>query len=115
MLLICRDEVELGKFLGCIDIIPLAFRAAASETCSIYKLHTSPSGIQILAFKNCSSDCISLFAKGEFKLVSSQNNKVVDFISSSEVNSSFSVNEAAVDMFESIPSALKQLKDKVSS
>ncbi|PWA77796.1 alpha/Beta hydrolase fold protein [Artemisia annua] len=73
------SEVELGKFLGSINIIADAY-GAISKTMSTYELHTSPSGIQILAF-NCPTDYTTRFLNGEFCLVSSENHKVVDFIS----------------------------------
>ena len=110
----CRfsSEVELGKFLGSINIISDAY-GAISKTTSTYELHTSPSGIQILAF-NCPTDYTTRFLNGEFCLVSSENHKVIDFISTGRKDKfSFSINKAAVELFEHLPDDLKCLQKKV--
>ncbi|KAJ0754486.1 putative carboxylesterase [Helianthus annuus] len=106
-------EVELGKFLGSIDIIPYAF-CAILETSSTYEIRKSPSGIQVLAF-NCSSDYTTQFLDNEFGLVSSEEHKVLDFISAGEVNPSFSINKAAVELFENLTNDLEHLKYKLEA
>ncbi|KAI3670046.1 hypothetical protein L6452_41633 [Arctium lappa] len=110
------SEVELGGFLGSIDVVPDAFRALSNTSSSSsslsYEFHTSSSsGIQILAFK-CSNDYrIRFLNNGGFDLVSSETFQVVDFIAT-KVNKSFFVNEAAVELFQSLPLELKEPKDQ---
>ncbi|XP_076931994.1 senescence-associated carboxylesterase 101-like [Bidens hawaiensis] len=103
------SEVELGKFLGSIDVIPDAYRAI-SEMNSVYELSTTRSGNNILAFK-CSSDYTARFLSGGIDLVSSEGLPVVDFIST-KLNPSFSVNEAAVELFQHLGEDLKELENK---
>ncbi|KAF5793202.1 putative carboxylesterase [Helianthus annuus] len=104
------SEVELGKFLSSIDIIPYVFNVVRklAEKNSPYELHTSPYGIKVLAF-NYSLDYTTRFANGEFDLVSSQSHEVVDFIST-KVNPSFFINKAAVELFKHVKNNLKELK-----
>ncbi|XP_076894722.1 senescence-associated carboxylesterase 101-like [Bidens hawaiensis] len=105
------SEVELGKFLGSIDIIPHAYQAISKtilETNLTYKLHTTSSGHNVLAFK-CSTDYTNRFLNGEFGLVSSENHQVVNFIST-KVNSSCKINKAAVDLFQNLGDDLKELE-----
>nr|GEY17768.1 senescence-associated carboxylesterase 101-like [Tanacetum cinerariifolium] len=104
------SEVELGKFLGCVDLIPNAYEAI-SKTTATYKLHESPPGIQILAF-GCPDEKTKGLFEGEFDLVSSENHQVVDFIST-EVNPKFFINKAAVEWFEHLPSDIKELEKKL--
>ncbi|KAK9067265.1 hypothetical protein SSX86_014591 [Deinandra increscens subsp. villosa] len=104
-----RSEVELAKFLGSLDIIPEAY-GAISETNLAYELHTTSSGIDVLAFK-CPPDYTPRFLDGEFDLVSSEKLQVVDFIST-KVNPSFSINKAAVELFEGLGDDLKELENK---
>ncbi|KAI3727200.1 hypothetical protein L1987_67011 [Smallanthus sonchifolius] len=94
------SEVELARFLSNIDIIPYAFGAIPemSEEKLTYKLHTGLYGIKVLAF-NCTTDYTTPFVNHEFHLVSSQDHKVVDFIST-KLKPSFSINKAAVELFE---------------
>ncbi|XP_024978308.1 senescence-associated carboxylesterase 101-like [Cynara cardunculus var. scolymus] len=107
------SEVEVGGFVGSIDVVPEAFRAVSetSSSSSSYGFHTTSSGIQILAF-NCSIDYRNRFLSGGFDLVSSETFKVVDFIGT-KVNPSFFISEVAVELFESLPLELKQLKDEL--
>ncbi|XP_076954273.1 senescence-associated carboxylesterase 101-like [Bidens hawaiensis] len=102
------SEVELGKFLGSIDIIPHAYQTI-SETSLTYKLHTTSSGHNVLAFK-CSPDYTKRFLNGEFGLVSSDKHQVVNFIST-KVNSSFKINKAAVELFQNLGNDLKELEN----
>ncbi|KAK1432814.1 hypothetical protein QVD17_09715 [Tagetes erecta] len=104
-----RSEVEVGKFLGSADIIPDAYRAI-SETDLTYELHTTRFGIDVLAF-NCSVDYTTPFLEGDLDLVSSKEPHVLDFIST-KVNSSFSVNKAAVELFHNLGDDLKELENK---
>ncbi|KAI3784761.1 hypothetical protein L1987_43866 [Smallanthus sonchifolius] len=101
-----RSEVELGKFLGSNDVIRDAYRAI-SETTVPYKLHTRSSGINVLAFI-CSPDFTTRFLTGEFDLVPSENLKFI----STKVNSSFSINQAAVELFQPTDDDLKELENK---
>ncbi|KAI3670048.1 hypothetical protein L6452_41635 [Arctium lappa] len=106
------SEVELGGFLGSIDVVPDAFRALSdSSSSSSYEFHTSSSGIQILAF-NCSNDYRIRFLNGGLDLVSSETFQIVDFIAT-KVHKSFFINEAAVELFQSLPLELKELKDQL--
>ncbi|KAM0033644.1 putative carboxylesterase [Helianthus debilis subsp. tardiflorus] len=105
-----NSEVELGKFLGSIGVIPEAYQAI-SETTLAYELHTTPSGNTVLAFTSCSPDYTTRFLTGEFDLVPSENLQVVDFIST-KVNSSFFINEAAVELFQQLGDDLKELENK---
>ncbi|XP_076897747.1 senescence-associated carboxylesterase 101-like, partial [Bidens hawaiensis] len=107
----CRfsSEVELGKFLGSTGIIPDAYRAI-SETNLAYEIHTTRSGTSVLAFK-CFPDYTNRFLDGEFGLVSSENHQVVEFILT-KVNSSFKINEAAVELFQNLGDDLKELENK---
>ncbi|KAI3784759.1 hypothetical protein L1987_43864 [Smallanthus sonchifolius] len=104
-----RGGVELSKFVGSLDIIPEAYRAI-SETNLSYELHTSPSGINVLAFNYC-TDYTTRFLEGEFALVPSKNLQILHFIST-KVNPSFSVNEAAVELFQNLGDDLKELENK---
>ncbi|GKA12455.1 senescence-associated carboxylesterase 101-like protein [Tanacetum coccineum] len=52
------------------------------------------------------------FLNGEFDLVSSRDHKILDFIST-KVNPSFSINRAAVDLFESLSFELKELQNEL--
>ncbi|KAI3784760.1 hypothetical protein L1987_43865 [Smallanthus sonchifolius] len=104
-----RGGVELSKFVGSLDIIPEAYRAI-SETNLSYELHTSPSGINVLAFNYC-TDYTTRFLEGEFALVPSENLQILHFIST-KVNPSFSVNEAAVELFQNLGDDLKELENK---
>ncbi|KAL7604518.1 senescence-associated carboxylesterase 101 [Lactuca sativa] len=104
-----NSEVEVGKFLGSIHVIQDAYRAI-SQTSSTYQLHTSPSGIKVLAF-NCLSDYTIPFRKGE-DLVSSDNHKVVEFIST-KVNPKISINKAAVELFELHFNELSELSNQL--
>lgn len=97
-------ELELGKFLGSLDIILEAFQAISDTTLSC-ELHTSLSGLKVLAF-SCPTDYTTRFLKGEFELVSSE---VVDFIST-KVNPKISINKAAVELFENLSEDLKELE-----
>ncbi|KAI3726049.1 hypothetical protein L1987_65846 [Smallanthus sonchifolius] len=103
------SEVELGKFLGSVDVIPEAYRAI-SETNLTYELHTTRSGIDVLAF-TCSPDYTTRFLQGEFDLVPSENLHLLDFIST-KINSSFSINKAAVELFQHLGDDLKELEYK---
>lgn len=76
-----------------------------------YELHTSRYGIDVLAF-NCSDDYTALYLEGELELVSSDKPHVLDFIST-KVNSSFSVNKAALELFLNLGDDLKELENKV--
>ncbi|MFS7970660.1 putative carboxylesterase [Helianthus anomalus] len=105
-----NSEVELGKFLGSIGVIPEAYQAI-SETTLAYELHTTPSGNTVLAFSSCSPDYTTRFLTGEFDLVPSKNLQVVDFIPT-KVNSSFSINKAAVELFQQLGDDLKELEHK---
>ncbi|XP_076916906.1 senescence-associated carboxylesterase 101-like [Bidens hawaiensis] len=107
--LMFSSGVELGKFLVSIDVIPDAYQAI-SETYLPYELRTSRSGNNILAFK-CSSEYTAGFLNGGIDLVSSEKLPVVDFIST-KVNSSFSINEAAVELFQHLDYDLKELEKK---
>ncbi|XP_076892438.1 senescence-associated carboxylesterase 101-like [Bidens hawaiensis] len=104
-----NSEVELGMFLGSIDVIPDAYRAI-SKMNSVYELSTTRSGNNILAFK-CSSDYTARFLSGEIDLISSEGLPVVDFIST-KVNPSFSVNEAAVELFQHLGDDLRESENK---
>ncbi|KAL8231560.1 hypothetical protein R6Q57_001338 [Mikania cordata] len=105
------SEVELGKFLGSVDVIPEAYRAI-SEMNSTYELHPTRFGINVLAFK-CSPDYTTRFLEGELDLVSSEKSRVLDFIPTKS-NPSFSVNKAAVELFQGLGDNLKELENKVS-
>ncbi|KAJ0754483.1 putative carboxylesterase [Helianthus annuus] len=105
-----NSEIELGKFLGSIDVIPDAYQAI-SETTLAYELHTTRSGNTVLAFSSCSPDYTTRFLTGEFDLVSSENLQVVDFIPT-KVNSSISINKAAVELFQQLGDDLKELEHK---
>ncbi|PWA57594.1 alpha/Beta hydrolase fold protein [Artemisia annua] len=106
-------ELEKGNFLGSMDFLADAYDAVLKTTSPLaYKLHTSPSGIQVLAFGCNSPDYTTRFLNGEFKLVSSENHKVVDFIST-KVNSKFLINEAAIVLFEPLLVELKELEDEI--
>ncbi|GJW86933.1 hypothetical protein Tco_0162273 [Tanacetum coccineum] len=103
------SEVELGKFLCNLDIILEAFQAI-TDTSLTYDVHTSPSGVKILAF-SCPVDYTTRFLKGEFQLVSSE---VVDFIST-KANPEISINKVAVELFENLSDDLNELlKNKPS-
>ncbi|MFS7970670.1 putative carboxylesterase [Helianthus anomalus] len=97
-------------FLGSIGVIPEAYQAI-SETTLAYELHTTPSGNTVLAFSSCSPDYTTRFLTGEFDLVPSENLQVVDFIPT-KVNSSFSINKAAVELFQQLGDDLKELEHK---
>ncbi|KAJ0817081.1 putative carboxylesterase [Helianthus annuus] len=105
-----NSEVELGKFLGSIGVIPEAYQAI-SETTLAYELHTTRSGNTVLAFNSCSPDYTTRFLNGGFDLVPSKNFQGVDFIST-KVNSSFFINEAAVELFQQLGDDLKELENK---
>ncbi|XP_071710321.1 senescence-associated carboxylesterase 101 [Rutidosis leptorrhynchoides] len=89
--------VELSKFLRSIDIIPDAY-LASSKTSGDYQLHTS-TGIQILAFNSPNADYTARFLKPDSVFVSSDNHTSVDFILT-KVNKKFSINKAALDLFD---------------
>ncbi|KAI7732801.1 hypothetical protein M8C21_029404 [Ambrosia artemisiifolia] len=101
------SEVELGKFIGNIDAIRDA-NQAISETNLAYELHTTRSGVNVLAFSSCSTDYTTRFLNGEFDLVPSEN---LEFIPT-KVNSSFFVNKAAVELFQELGNDLKELENK---
>lgn len=105
------SKVELSKFLGSLDVLPDAYHAIL-ETSLAYQLHTSPSGIQILAFK-VPLDHTTRFLNGEFDLVSSESHNVVDFIST-KGNPLFCINKAAVDLFEHLIPKLLQLEAQLT-
>ncbi|XP_076899902.1 senescence-associated carboxylesterase 101-like [Bidens hawaiensis] len=105
----CRFSSKLGSFLGSIDVIPDAYQAILDMN-SVYELSTSRSGNNILAFK-CSSEYTTRFLNGEIHLVSSEKLHVIDFIST-KVKSSFSINEAAVELFQHLGDDLKELENK---
>nr|XP_043616582.1 senescence-associated carboxylesterase 101-like [Erigeron canadensis] len=105
------SEVELGKFLGSIEIISDAFRAIA-ETSLAYELHTTPSGIKVLAFKqHCSTEDTTQFLAKESDLVSLENHETVDFIST-KVNSKVSINGTAIQLFERLSEDLKEVENQ---
>lgn len=97
-----------------MDLLADVYDAVLKTSPLAYKLHTSPSSIQVLAFGCNSPDYTTRFLNGEFKLVSSENHKVVDFIST-KVNSKFLINEAAIILFEPLLVELKELENEVSS
>ncbi|KAK1432816.1 hypothetical protein QVD17_09717 [Tagetes erecta] len=101
-----RSEVELGKFLGSADIIPDAYRAIREM-----KATTTRSGIDILAINFSDNlDYMTRFFDGDLDLVPSQNVESLDFIAT-KLNASFSINKAAVELFQHLSDALKQLED----
>ncbi|KAD4584966.1 hypothetical protein E3N88_22567 [Mikania micrantha] len=106
------SEVELGKFLASVDVIPEAYQAISeiNSTVSTYKIHTTRFGINVLAFK-CSPDFTTRFLEGELDLVSSEKPHVLDFIPT-KVNPSFSINKAAVELFQDLGDNLKQLENE---
>ncbi|XP_076954243.1 senescence-associated carboxylesterase 101-like [Bidens hawaiensis] len=106
------SEVELAKFLGCIDIIRDAYETI-SKTTPTYELHTTRSGINVLAFK-CSpeSDYTTPFLEEKFDLVPCENLELLDIIST-KLNSSFSVNNAAVELFQQLSDDLRELEKKL--
>ncbi|CAI9283275.1 unnamed protein product [Lactuca saligna] len=104
-----NSEVEVGKFLGSITVVQDAY-GAISQTSSTYQLHTSPSGIKVLAF-NCFSDYTLRFRNGE-DLVSSDKHKVVDFVSTN-VNPKLSINKVVVELFELPFKELSELSNQV--
>ncbi|KAD4584964.1 hypothetical protein E3N88_22565 [Mikania micrantha] len=106
------SEVELGKFLRSVDVIPEAYQAISeiNSTVSTYKIHTTRFGINVLAFK-CSPDFTTRFLEGKLDLVSSEKPHVLDFIPT-KVISSFSINKAAVELFQDLGENLKELENK---
>ncbi|XP_023743631.1 senescence-associated carboxylesterase 101 [Lactuca sativa] len=92
-----NSDVELGKFVGSTDLIPDAYRAI-TETSSTCQLHTTRSGIKVLAFSSF-PDYTFRFHNREFDLVSSEHHEMFDFIST-KVNPKFSINGAGVELFE---------------
>ncbi|KAK1432817.1 hypothetical protein QVD17_09718 [Tagetes erecta] len=107
-----RSEVELGKFLGSADIISEAYRAI-SQTKSTYKVHdTTRPKIKVLAFK-CPPDYDTKtpFLEKELDLVSSTKPHLLNFITT-KVNSSFSLNKAAVCLFQNLSDNVKELENK---
>nr|XP_043617681.1 senescence-associated carboxylesterase 101-like [Erigeron canadensis]XP_043617682.1 senescence-associated carboxylesterase 101-like [Erigeron canadensis] len=91
------SELENGNFLGSIDLLENAYNVLLKTSPLAYKLDTSNSRFQVLAF-NYSLDDITRFHHGEFDVVSSENVKLVEFIST-KVNPKFCINKAAVDLF----------------
>nr|GEV30322.1 senescence-associated carboxylesterase 101-like [Tanacetum cinerariifolium] len=106
------SELEKGNFIGSMDLLADVYDAVLKTSPLAYKLHTSPSGVQVLAFSCNSLDYTTRFLNGEFELVSSDNHKVVDFIST-KVNSKFSINKAAIDLFEPLLVELKELENEI--
>ncbi|KAL7604516.1 hypothetical protein Lser_V15G20623 [Lactuca serriola] len=104
-----NSEDEVGKFLGSIAVVQDAY-GPISQTSSNYQLHTSPSGIKVLAF-NCFSDYTVRFRNGE-DLVSSDKHKVVDFISK-KVNPRLSINKVVVELFELHFKELSELSNQL--
>ncbi|KAI3776938.1 hypothetical protein L1987_46730 [Smallanthus sonchifolius] len=109
------SELEFGYFVGSIFevLIPYAFGAVSESNSSTYDLHTTPSGIQVLNFR--SLDYKTRFLNEGFDLVSSENHKVVDFISTKH-NPKFLINKAAVELFEQLlhlHNNLEELGNKV--
>ncbi|KAI3500832.1 hypothetical protein L1887_36658 [Cichorium endivia] len=102
------SEIELGKFLGSLDVIPDAYRAIL-ETSSTFKLHTTRSGIKVLAF-NSFRDYTARFR--ESNLVSSEDHEVFDFILT-KGNPKFSINEAAIELFEHHFVSLLELRNQL--
>ncbi|KAI3768677.1 hypothetical protein L2E82_19507 [Cichorium intybus] len=103
------SEVELGKFIGSIGVIPDAYRAI-SETSSTFELHTTPTGIKVLAFDSF-GDYSDRFHNREFNLVSSEGHEAFDFILT-KVNPKFSINKAALELFEHHFVSLLQLRNQ---
>ncbi|KAI3670047.1 hypothetical protein L6452_41634 [Arctium lappa] len=106
------SEVEMGGFLGSLDLIQDVYQAnleTSNSTC--YKLHQNFSGFHVLAF-NCSSDYTTRFLNGGFDLVSSKDHEVIDFVAT-KVNPLFSINEAAVRLFEGLFVELKELENQL--
>lgn len=108
----CRfnSDVELGKFVGSTDLIPDAYRAI-TETSSTCQLHTTRSGIKVLAFSSF-PDYTFRFHNREFDLVSSEHHEMFDFIST-KVNPKFSINGAGVELFEQHFAKLLELLNQV--
>ncbi|KAK9067271.1 hypothetical protein SSX86_014597 [Deinandra increscens subsp. villosa] len=104
-----RSEVELGKFLGSLDLIPEAYQAILNTNLA-YEVHTSRSGVNVLAF-NCSPEYTNRFLEGEFDLVSSEEVDLLNFIST-KVNPTFSINAAAVELFQHLGDDIKELENK---
>nr|XP_043615706.1 senescence-associated carboxylesterase 101-like [Erigeron canadensis] len=105
------SELESGKFLGSIDLLENAYNALLKTSPLAYKLHTILCGKQVLAF-NSSLDDITRFHHGEFNLVSSENHKLVEFIST-KVNPKFCINKAAVDLFGHLSISQKQITELI--
>ncbi|XP_076950539.1 senescence-associated carboxylesterase 101-like [Bidens hawaiensis] len=108
------SEVELGNhFVATIlDVLISCKLGAISDQTSLnYNIYTGPSGIQVLDFQ-CSRAYITKFLNGEFDLVSSENHKVVNFISTDD-NPTFLINKAAVEFFEHLHKDLEELKNNV--
>ncbi|KAJ0799951.1 putative carboxylesterase [Helianthus annuus] len=104
-----QKKDQQNHFLGSIDVIQDAYQAIADLT-SAYEISTGRSGNKILAF-NCSPEYTSRFLRGEFNFISSEKLPLIDFIST-KVNSSFLINEAAVELFQHIGADLKELENK---
>ncbi|KAI7732804.1 hypothetical protein M8C21_029407 [Ambrosia artemisiifolia] len=98
----CFDPHKSLKFNSKVEL----------ETTLAYELHTTRSGDNhVLAFNSCSPDYTTRFLNGEFNLVSSEGLHDVDFIAT-KVNSSFSINEVAVELFQQLGDDLKELENK---
>ncbi|CAH1420710.1 unnamed protein product [Lactuca virosa] len=91
------SEVELGKFLGSTDVIQDAYRPN-SQTSSTHQLHPTRSGFNVLAF-NSLCDYTILINNSALDLVSPENHKDLHFLST-KVNPDFSINKAAIELFE---------------
>nr|GEW63395.1 senescence-associated carboxylesterase 101-like [Tanacetum cinerariifolium] len=101
------SEVELGAFLGSLDIISDAY-GAILETSSIYQFHMRPCVLHVLAFQ-CPDEYTRRFLDRECGLVSSKDLSVVEFIYSG-VNASFSINKVVVEFFEHLTNLLTEFE-----